>query len=102
MGVDVAGHFIGDRIRSLTVSKDAPLGPGESSVRREGERTIARYRDRNGDLHAVDARCTHLGCLVRWNDEDVSWDCPCHGSRFTISGDVLEGPAHTPLERIST
>jgi glycine/D-amino acid oxidase-like deaminating enzyme/nitrite reductase/ring-hydroxylating ferredoxin subunit len=101
-GVSVAGSFVGDRIRSLTGSKDTALEPGQSSVRREGERTVARYRDPAGDLHAVDAKCTHMGCLVRWNDEDMTWDCPCHGSRFSVSGEVLEGPAHTPLERIAT
>ena len=99
-GVEVAACFVGDRIRSLTGAKDSALEPGQSGVRREAERTVARYRDRAGDLHEVDARCTHLGCLVRWNDEDLSWDCPCHGSRFSPDGDVLEGPAHTPLERI--
>jgi glycine/D-amino acid oxidase-like deaminating enzyme/nitrite reductase/ring-hydroxylating ferredoxin subunit len=100
MGVEVGGCFVGDRIRSLTGSKASALQPGQSSVRREEDRTVARYRDRAGALHEVDARCTHLGCLVRWNDEDLSWDCPCHGSRFTPSGEVIEGPAHTPLERI--
>jgi nitrite reductase/ring-hydroxylating ferredoxin subunit len=96
-GADVAGCFIGDRIRSFNSPKDSGLLPGQSSVRREGSRTVARYRDPTGELHEVDARCTHLGCLVRWNDEEVTWDCPCHGSRFSISGEVLEGPAHTPL-----
>jgi Rieske Fe-S protein len=41
-------------------------------------------------------------CQVRWNDTDVSWDCACHGSRFSVGGDVLEGPAHQPWERIPT
>jgi glycine/D-amino acid oxidase-like deaminating enzyme/nitrite reductase/ring-hydroxylating ferredoxin subunit len=101
-GVDVAGSFVGDRIRSLAGSTDGALGPGQSSVRREGKRTVARYCDSAGILHEVDAKCTHLGCLVRWNDEDLSWECPCHGSRFSIDGDVLEGPAHTALEHFRT
>lgn len=99
-GADVARCFVGDRIRSLAGSKGSDLEPGQSRVHRDGRRTIASYRDDAGALHEVDARCTHLGCLVRWNDEGVSWDCPCHGSRFSINGEVLEGPAHTPLERI--
>lgn len=101
-GADVAGCFVGDRVRSLSGVDGAALTPGQSGVRREGRRTIARYRDPAGELHEVDAKCTHLGCLVRWNDEGVSWDCPCHGSRFSISGAVIEGPAHTPLARIAT
>jgi Rieske Fe-S protein len=101
-GVGVAGSFVGDRMHALTGPKESTLAPGQSGVRREGDRTVARYRDRSGELYEVDARCTHLGCLVRWNDEDLAWDCPCHGSRFSILGDVLEGPAHSPLERIAT
>ena len=56
------------------------------------------YRDDQGRLHAVSLRCTHLGCLLRFNDAERSWDCPCHGSRFDIDGAVLEGPAVEPLD----
>jgi Rieske Fe-S protein len=57
------------------------------------------YRDLDGQLHAVSLRCTHLGCLVRFNAAEHSWDCPCHGSRFAPDGAVLEGPAVKALER---
>ena len=57
------------------------------------------YRDFDGELHAVSLRCTHLGCLVRFNSAERSWDCPCHGSRFAPDGTVLEGPAVEPLPR---
>ncbi len=50
-------------------------------------------------LHAVSVRCTHPGCLVRFNGAEESWDCPCHGSRFDVDGAVLEGPTTAPLER---
>ena len=58
----------------------------------DGERYGA-YRDKNGELHIVDITCTHLGCELKWNSAESSWDCPCHGSRFTFEGDIIEGPA---------
>lgn len=73
---------------------DDALAPGEASVTRNGLHRIARHRDEAGRLHAFSARCPHLGCVVRWNDLEKTWDCPCHGSRFDpVSGRVLNGPA---------
>jgi Rieske Fe-S protein len=61
---------------------------------------LAVYRDDDGRFHELSAACTHLGCVVQWNDVERSWDCPCHGSRFApADGAVLNGPAATPLER---
>jgi Rieske Fe-S protein len=56
------------------------------------------YRDDSGQPHALAATCTHLGCIVGFNDAERTWDCPCHGSRFGIDGTVLNGPAVRPLE----
>ncbi|WP_372507980.1 Rieske 2Fe-2S domain-containing protein [Nocardia amikacinitolerans] len=57
------------------------------------------FRDDAGTPHAVSATCTHLGCLVAFNDAERAWECPCHGSRFGIDGAVIHGPATRPLER---
>lgn len=72
----------------------------EGAVVLDGLRKIAVYRDAQGALHAVSAKCTHLGCAVHWNSAERSWDCPCHASRFDIEGTVLHGPAPEPLEKI--
>jgi glycine/D-amino acid oxidase-like deaminating enzyme/nitrite reductase/ring-hydroxylating ferredoxin subunit len=62
------------------------------------EEKIAAYKDHNGQLHTYSAVCTHLGCTVTWNNSEKSFDCPCHGSRFSSSGTVINGPANTALE----
>lgn len=66
----------------------------------EGER-FGAFRDEKDELHFVAAECTHLGCVVKWNNDEKSWDCPCHGSRFTYDGKVLNGPANKPLSYYS-
>lgn len=55
------------------------------------------YRDAADQLHLVDAACTHLGCTIKWNNDEKTWDCPCHGSRFSYKGQVLNGPANSNL-----
>jgi Rieske Fe-S protein len=59
---------------------------------------LAYYRDDKGELHSFSAVCTHLGCTVKWNDSEKSFDCPCHGSRFSYAGEVINGPANDNLE----
>lgn len=73
------------------------VAPGTGAVIRRGLRKLAVYRDRAGTLHVLSAVCTHLGGIVAWNVEEATWDCPCHGSRFTVDGDVINGPAIDPL-----
>ena len=72
---------------------------GEGRVVEIGGERLAVYRDDANQLHAVSPVCTHLKCIVHWNRAERSWDCPCHGSRFSYDGDVLEGPALVPLQR---
>jgi glycine/D-amino acid oxidase-like deaminating enzyme/nitrite reductase/ring-hydroxylating ferredoxin subunit len=76
------------------------LAPGEGRVVRRGLKKIAVYRDAEGRLHEKNAACTHLKCIVEWNGTEKSWDCPCHGSRFAATGEVLNGPAIMALEDV--
>jgi glycine/D-amino acid oxidase-like deaminating enzyme/nitrite reductase/ring-hydroxylating ferredoxin subunit len=73
------------------------IRPGEGAIFRDGVKKIAVYRDENGNLHAFSAVCPHLGCVVRWDACEKTWDCPCHGSRFDALGVVLNGPAISDL-----
>ena len=73
------------------------LTPGEGRVVELEGRPYGAYLDETGACHMVDAKCTHLKCTVKWNADERTWDCPCHGSRFTYQGNVLNGPANTPL-----
>ncbi len=77
------------------------LQPDHGALLQRGARKLAVYRDPLGKVLACSARCTHLGGVVHWNSAERSWDCPLHGSRFSPSGEVLSGPAVTPLERVS-
>jgi len=77
------------------------IKPGEGAVIGRGRGKIAVYRDERGDIHRLSAVCTHLYCIVRWNDTERTWDCPCHGSRFDPYGKVVNGPAIVGLSPVS-
>jgi glycine/D-amino acid oxidase-like deaminating enzyme/nitrite reductase/ring-hydroxylating ferredoxin subunit len=85
--------FTGGEVKSAQ-----EIAPGEGAIVREGTRKVAAYRDDAGELHVLSAVCSHLGCIVSWNGAEKSWDCPCHGSRFDVTGEVLHGPASKALE----
>jgi glycine/D-amino acid oxidase-like deaminating enzyme/nitrite reductase/ring-hydroxylating ferredoxin subunit len=97
MNAKVAADLVADRLALGQITSAADLAPGSAGVVRSGAERTGVYRDHDGGLHAVSMRCTHLGCLVRFNGAETSWDCPCHGSRFDVDGNVLEGPAVKPL-----
>ena len=95
----VARHFVGDRLPAMTETPTAHIPRGGGAVVRVGGRQCAVHRDENGQLQAVSARCTHLGCLVAFNRAEQAWECPCHGSRFAPDGQILQGPAVRPLDK---
>jgi len=90
-------RLLRDRIASR--GSDLPeLEPGEGRVVEVGGEKLAVHRRSSGEVHAVSAVCTHLGCIVEWNGSEETWDCPCHGSRFDHAGGVIQGPATGDLE----
>jgi glycine/D-amino acid oxidase-like deaminating enzyme/nitrite reductase/ring-hydroxylating ferredoxin subunit len=97
--LNVAAQY-GDWVKSGERSDYDEIAAGEGAVIREGATKHAVYRDEQGMFHACSAVCTHLGCIVRWNNEEKTWDCPCHGSRFDKFGAVLNGPAIEPLKPV--
>ncbi len=96
--VKVARHLFGDRVKHPQSGVPGDLAPGEAAVSGTGVGQVAVYRDEDGELHKVSAVCTHLGCIVAWNNAERTWDCPCHGSRFGFDGTVVQGPAVKDLE----
>jgi glycine/D-amino acid oxidase-like deaminating enzyme/nitrite reductase/ring-hydroxylating ferredoxin subunit len=99
--VDVAksyAEWIGGTEDESEREEEIPRGEGRL-LRRRGH-PIAAFRDDEGELHERSAVCTHLGCLVHWNPLEKTWDCPCHGSRFTPEGEVVNGPATAELAEV--
>jgi glycine/D-amino acid oxidase-like deaminating enzyme/nitrite reductase/ring-hydroxylating ferredoxin subunit len=94
--LSVATHLVGGYLGRKPKDFDA-LEPGQAAILKIDGDNVAAYKDDGGHVHAVSAVCTHMGCLVGWNATDKTWDCPCHGSRFELSGEVIHGPATQPL-----
>jgi len=91
----VAG--LSERLTGEELESSDQVPPGCAAIVGRGSGRLAVYREPDGKLWECSAICTHMGCVVRWNDGERSWDCPCHGSRFDVGGRVLEGPAMADL-----
>ena len=87
-----------DWLTSGEIGSEDELGKGDAAILREGASKIAVYRDDDGNLHRRSAVCTHMGCIVRFNSTEKTWDCPCHGSRFSLDGEPINAPAISPLK----
>ena len=105
-----AGSWVGANIGGFQIFAEY-LAPGEidsldelergkGAIVRQGLKKVAAYRDDGGKLHLRSAACTHVGCHLHFNSTETCWDCPCHGSHFSVDGDVLNGPAISDLEAI--
>jgi glycine/D-amino acid oxidase-like deaminating enzyme/nitrite reductase/ring-hydroxylating ferredoxin subunit len=96
---DVAMQLIKGKIE-LPAKQPDELEKDEGGVVRVNGKRAGAYRDKNGALHLVDTTCSHMGCEVDWNAAERTWDCPCHGSRYSYQGDVIEGPAKKALGKL--
>jgi glycine/D-amino acid oxidase-like deaminating enzyme/nitrite reductase/ring-hydroxylating ferredoxin subunit len=96
-------HLVKDRLTSTNADVKSldDLQPGTGGIFAGDEGKIAVYRDEGGELHACSPVCAHLACDVAWNVAEKTWDCPCHGSRFSPEGKVINGPAVRDLRPVS-
>ena len=94
--LNIAAQYV-DWVTPGDVKKEKLIPPGSGAVVRRGLKKIAIYCDDSGQLHVRSAVCPHLEGIVRWNNLEKTWDCPCHGSRFDRFGKVVNGPAITDL-----
>lgn len=98
----VAYDFIKDKLFAEKINSLSEVKEGEAKVvKYEGE-SYAVYKETNGKVHLVKSTCPHAKCEVRWNSAELSWDCPCHGSRFNVNGKLLTGPTVKDLPRVET
>jgi nitrite reductase/ring-hydroxylating ferredoxin subunit len=91
--IDNAVQYLKDIPGNVDVHSLKEISPDSGKILESGGEKIAVYKDESGNNHILSAVCTHMKCVVNWNPAEKSWDCPCHGSRFNIDGQVLEGPA---------
>lgn len=97
--VNVLGKYLKDIPEGEEAEKFSEIKSGEGKIVEFKDEKLAVHRNEEGKLHACSAVCTHMECIVNWNNNEKTWDCPCHGSRFKATGEVIEGPAFSPLDK---
>jgi glycine/D-amino acid oxidase-like deaminating enzyme/nitrite reductase/ring-hydroxylating ferredoxin subunit len=98
--VDYPYYLIRDRFAGAEAKSLRAVRRGQGKVIERDGAKVAAYRDPSGAVTLRSAICTHMGCVVGWNTAERTWDCPCHGSRFKPTGDVISGPAEAPLSEV--
>ena len=95
---EIAEYAPCDVLVARTIAQNlSEILPGEGGIVATGDHKVAVYRDPMGEVVTISAKCTHMGCTVKWNAADKVWDCPCHGSRYAPTGEVINGPAERAL-----
>lgn len=98
---DVVWHFIADRFGTEALEALSALKREEGKIAELNGSKLALYKDSKGKVTALSPECTHAGCVVNFNAAEKSWDCPCHGGRFDLSGKVISGPPRKDLEKLT-
>ncbi|HLG02024.1 MAG TPA: FAD-dependent oxidoreductase [Bacteroidia bacterium] len=98
--LNVLVQFAKDLPHKSEIEKFSDVKHGEGKIIELDDEKYAAHRDHMGKFHIVSAVCTHMKCIVNWNSAEQTWDCPCHGSRYTPDGQIIEGPAITNLSRM--
>ncbi len=88
-------YFISEHLKPSSPRGETPKEEGR--IEKIHGKKCAVYRDEKGKETILNPVCPHMGCIVRWNGVEKTWDCPCHGSRFQATGEVMAGPAESPL-----
>jgi glycine/D-amino acid oxidase-like deaminating enzyme/nitrite reductase/ring-hydroxylating ferredoxin subunit len=97
---DVVGRLMGRKINYEQLKNVTDLAPGQAMLANWDGDKVAIFKDGNGACHGVNPVCVHAGCTVSWNTAEESWDCPCHGARYSPKGDMLNGPAQSNLQQL--
>jgi glycine/D-amino acid oxidase-like deaminating enzyme/nitrite reductase/ring-hydroxylating ferredoxin subunit len=95
---DVVGKLLGKLVPAEKLQSLSDLAPGEARVVNFEDHRLAIYKDEDGQVYALNSACTHIKCDVSWNNAEKTWDCPCHGSRFSYTGEMVTAPARKDLE----
>lgn len=93
-------RMIQDWLSSDEVKEISDLPPGKGAIISKGLKKLAVYKGEDDNLHICSGICPHMGGILQWNDDEKSFDCPLHGSRFTAFGTLVNGPAITDLKKL--
>lgn len=96
--IGVVKELLGGKLSRPQSMDPSKLQEGEGRILKIEGKKVAAYKDMIGKIYVLSAPCTHMGCTVNWNNAEKTWDCPCHGSRFSYDGTVIHGPAVMDLK----
>ena len=96
----ISAMGLSKQILGLKKNEIKNIPNGKAGIVKIDQQTVGIYKDESGEIHAIDTKCPHLGCQLAFNSNDKTWDCPCHGSRFDIDGNLIEDPAQKDLKKV--